>query len=526
MNPAPNPHATLIASLQNPALYDHPVEKFEIVETHISTVLLTGRYAYKIKKPLNLGFLDFSTLEQRRHFCNEELRLNRRLAPQLYLDVVAIGGSAAAPVLNGGGPAIEYAVKMRQFDQAGLLDRMLARGELLPAHIDTLAQDIATFHGAIPSAPADSGFGAPQSVQQPAMQNFEQIRALLKKAPDVELLETLRAWTEQEFAARAEDFAARKQGGFVRECHGDLHLGNMALIDGRVTLFDCIEFNNNLRWIDVISEAAFLVMDLHDRRRPDLAWRFLNAYLEISGDYAGIKVLRYYLTYRAMVRAKIACIRATQAGLSMPEQTEAWRQFRSYLMLAHRFTQPAHPMLIINHGLSGSGKSTATQTLLEHIGAPRIRSDVERKRLFGLAAQARSNSGINAGLYTADASRMTYQRLAELAHALLENGYNVIIDATFLKRGQRDLLREVAHELHAPFVILDFQASTAVLRERVEARHRLGLDAAEADVAVLEQQIASHEPLEEDELAATVAINTEQALDIGAVCASMESIAP
>ena len=289
-------------------------EAVEVVETHISWVLLAGDYAYKIKKAVNLGFLDFSTLEKRRFYCAEELRLNRRLAPDLYLEVVPIAGSADHPVLNGPGPAIEYAVKMRRFPQACLLDQVLLRGELTPETIDAIARRIADFHGRTAIADNESPFGTPERAHLPVAENFAQIRPRLRDNEDLIRLDELERWSEREYQARFNALAARKARGLIRECHGDLHLGNMALLDGEAVPFDCIEFSDNLRWIDVISEAAFLAMDLQDRGRPDLARRFLNAYLEQTGDYEGLEVLRYYLVYRAMVRAKVACIRAGQDG--------------------------------------------------------------------------------------------------------------------------------------------------------------------------------------------------------------------
>ena len=276
------------------------------LETHISFVLLTGTYAYKIKKAVDFGFLDFTTLAARRFFCDEELRLNRRLAPELYLEVVPITGTVDAPVVGGPGPALEYAVKMREFPQNALASRLLAAGLLEPADIDSLAARVAEFHGGIAVAAADGAFGASDEILRLAQRNFEVLAPLLATSPEQSELDELRAWTEREHAARRGAFLRRRQQGFVRECHGDLHLNNIARIDGEIVIFDGIEFNEAMRWIDVMSELAFTVMDLEDRGRADLAHRFLNAYLERTGDHAGLAVLPFYLAYRALVRAKIA----------------------------------------------------------------------------------------------------------------------------------------------------------------------------------------------------------------------------
>jgi len=390
----------------------------EMVETHISWVLLAGDYAYKIKKAVNFGFLDFSTLEKRRFYCHEELRLNRRLAPQLYLDAIPITGSTAAPQLGGESPALEFAVKMRRFPAAAQFDVMLEQGNLEPTHIDAIAFKIADFHKTAAQADESSPFGTPAAVHQPASQNFEQIRPHLGQEVDLRQLETLRSWSESEFQRLETVFALRKEQGWVRECHGDLHLANLALFEGEIAPFDCIEFSENLRWVDVISEIAFLAMDLHDRHRPDLAWRLLNGYLEHTGDYGGLAVLPYYLVYRALVRAKVATLSCSHDILD----GDKLQTCRDYLALADTFIARPQPFLLITHGLSGSGKTTLAEELAVRLGAIRIRSDVERKRLFGLEATVRSHSGVDSGLYTADAHRLTYRKLAELAKTIAAAG--------------------------------------------------------------------------------------------------------
>lgn len=508
--PAMTPFDILIQSLKNPACYGPEVREVVLLETHISYVFLAGEYAYKIKKPLDLGFLDFSSLEKRRFYCQEELRLNRRLAPDLYLDVIAISGSPENLAFDGDSPVIEYAVKMRQFPQEALLDRLEADGRLMPAHIDQIAASIATFHGSIPSAPEDSPFGSSHNIQLPALENFEQIRPLLTDQKDIDRLSALQAWTIQETWLLEKDFAARKRGGFIRECHGDMHLGNMALVDNTVTIFDCIEFNDNLRWIDVISEVAFLVMDLLRRNQHGLAYRFLNDYLENTGDYEGISVLRYYLVYRALVRAKVACIRASQPGLDDKQRSQIVDQYREYIQLAEGFSAPPKQGIVINHGFSGSGKTTLTQALLEQLGAIRVRSDIERKRLFNMTPQAKSGSGIDSGIYSKQAGSRTYARLAGIAESIVQAGYPVIVDATFLKLEDRMTFHALAEELQTPFIILDFQATESILRARVLQREMRGTDASEAGVAVLEHQLATQQIFSPDEMRDVIEVDATQ----------------
>jgi uncharacterized protein len=502
-------HPELVKALLDPRAYPE-AQHVEHLETHISHVFLTGRYAYKIKKPVDLGFLDFSTLAKRRHYCEEELRINRRVAPELYLAVVPVTGAAATPHVEGHGTPLEYAVKMRQFAQDGLLEHVLERGELTPALIDALATEVARFHTSIPGAPPEAACGSTASIVAPAAQNFEQLAPLLEQDEDREALDRLREWTHRQGEALAPQFAARRSAGFVRECHGDLHLANMVLIDEKVRLFDAIEFDPALRWIDVMSDVAFTVMDLAARGRDDLGARFLDAYLGHTGDYPGARVLRYYVVYRAVVRAKIAAMRGAQASVDGAQREHLVRKCRDHLRLARRVALSARPALIIHHGLSGSGKTWASQAILESIGAIRIRSDVERKRLHGLEASARTAAAVGSGIYSQEASQLTYGHLAQLAEDGLAGGFPVLVDATFLKRAQRQAFRALAERMRVPFRIASFVASCETMRARIASRAAAAADASEAGPQVLEAQLREHEPLGADEEKLSVRIDTER----------------
>jgi len=495
---------SLIEALRDPACYPHAADRVELEETHISWVLLAGDYAYKLKKAVRLPFLDFSTLAARRHFCEEELRLNRRTAPELYLEVVPIVRDAGGALRVGGraGAAaepLEYAVRMRRFAADELADAMARRGALGEGEIDALAAALARFHLAAPRTDAASACGTPEAIEAPALANFDQIEALggPRDAGASARLAALRAWTLREGRRLRPVFAARRAQGFVRECHGDLHLGNVAFIGGRAVPFDCIEFDPALRWIDVMGEVAFLVMDLLAHRLPALAWRLLNAWLEATGDYGGIGVLRYYLVYRAMVRAKIARLRGSQEA------------FADYAALAESLAEEGRPCLVLMHGVSGSGKTVAAQKLLEKLGAVRVRSDVERKRLHGLAPRARTGAGLSAGIYDAAAGRRTYARLAECAALVLEAGYPAIVDAAFLERAQREPFLRLAGRLGAACVIAHCTAPEAVLRRRVALREARAEDASEAGPAVLERQLAGNGRLAPGEAELAVTIDTQ-----------------
>jgi hypothetical protein len=473
------------------------------VQTHISWVLLAGEFAYKIKKPITLPFLDYGTLAQRLICCQTELRLNRRFAPELYLGVVEIGGTAQQPRLGDVGAttdaALEYALKMRRFDEAGRLDHVCARGELTPGHMQQLADAVTAFHRITAVAAQETPFGTPTQVLAQALENFDELQALLPEGKDQHQLVALRTWTDAEFDRLHAQFSTRKAAGLVRECHGDLHLGNLVLVDGRVTLFDCIEFNEALRWIDVSSEIAFSYIDLLDHGQAGLAGCLLNQWLSDTGDYAAVPVLRFYAVYRALVRAKVA---ALQGGQNAAQNAGDYTAARAYLALAQRVAAPCTPCLTITHGLSGCGKSTvAMQRLLADPNGStlRLRSDVERKRLFNLAAQESSGSLPDGGIYHKDANRLTYQRLADLAVQLLAAGWSVIVDAAFLRRAERDSFRALAAQAGVDFCILAPQATAEQLAARIQARRALGQDASEATLAVLERQMTVLEPLDEVE---------------------------
>lgn len=492
-----------IAGLQSPAAYPHPVSSLHVVETHISWVILTGEFAYKIKKPVALGFLDFSTLARRRRFCEEELRLNRRFSPDLYLDVVPITGSAETPQIGGHGDPIEFAVRMRQFPEDALFSRKLRANAVQPVHIDALARTIAVFHNSAAVAAVETPWGTPDAVWAPVAENFRQLQLCGVATSEVRQLQT---WSRAEFDRLQPDFKQRRASGHVRECHGDLHANNLLILDDQVRMFDCVEFNENFRWVDVLSDLAFICMDLADFGRADFAYRLRNAYLEITGDYAGLAVWSYYMVYRAMVRAKVAAIRSRQST-APADRSAADEDLRKYLTLAADVTRPTAPRLFITHGPSGSGKSTLTQSLLESLGAVRVRSDIERLRLTADVSAA--------DRYSPQSRQRVYDRLAELAGELLRAGQSAIVDATFLLRSQREQFRRLAERLRVPFRILEFRTPREVLRDRVLARRRDRQDASEADIAVLDAQLESAEPLDDVERAAAILIDTTCADPLG-----------
>jgi aminoglycoside phosphotransferase family enzyme/predicted kinase len=471
----------------------------EHVQTHLSHLLLTPGHAYKLKRPVRLPFADFSTVAARRHFCEEELRLNRRLAPSLYLEVLPVLGSVQAPRLGapneGADSAIDWVVHMHRFASGSEADALVRNGALQAAEVDSFAKQLAHFHAACPVAAAGSAWGSAALVQQAIDDVFNTLATLLDDA-DAPRLQALRP----AFAGLQRWWAQRQAGGHVREGHGDLHLGNLVRLDGALTAFDCIEFSPALRWIDTLADAAFLTMDLHAHGRSDLAWQFLDTYLSETGDYAALAVLRPYEIYRALVRAMAARLRTEQgvAPACAPD----------YLARAEALAQPMQPRLLITYGLSGSGKSTVATALLAQAGAVRLRSDVERKRLHGLSPLADSGAS-GADIYTPEASERTFEHLAEQASALLRAGYPVIVDAAFLRRSDRARMHAVAQTLGLPFTVLHCRAGEEQLQARVQTRLAAGGDPSEADLAVLAAQQRTTEPLTPQEQALTLTVNTE-----------------
>jgi aminoglycoside phosphotransferase family enzyme/predicted kinase len=501
-------HEALIDGLMRPDAYPEPIDTVQRIDTHVSTVLLAGDYAYKLRKPVNLGFLDFSTLELRRRDCEEELRLNQRTAPRIYLDVVAITGNRTAPrvvpLTSAGSEPLEYAVRMRRFDPHCTLDHLAERAELTPSLVDRLAVAVAELHSC--ADVAGEGHGTPQRVEHWIEDNFAQLRDHVRSAADRARLDALAQWSNSELKAQHRRLADRRRAGFIRECHGDLHLGNIVLLDDVPTLFDAIEFNSDLRCIDVISDVAFTFMDLVDHGLAQHAWRFVSAYLEITGDYDGLALLRLYAVYRALVRAKVALIRLNQPEVKHQVRLREHASFERYLALAERLQGQGVPVLAVMTGVSGSGKSTVARVLAAGLGGVRIRSDVERKRLHGLPSAADSRGGI----YSDDATRRTYDRLAALAETVLRAGVPAVIDAASLKRAERQRFLETARRRQVPAAIVLCTAPLAILRERVRARALAATDPSEATEAVLEQQCSWQEPLSAEQRRLSTVIDTSE----------------
>lgn len=489
----------LINNLKNSLSVDN-TQSAQIYETHISWIILTGEFVYKIKKPVDFGFLDYSSLEKRKFYCDEEVRLNRILAPEIYLNVVGITGSESQPTLEKGGSAIEYAVKMREFPQSTLFSNLLKENLVKPAMVDSLAELVARFHENTPIAAPQKVFGTPKHVHAPVKQNFEQILPLLTSEQDKKQLHELETWSEEQYKKNYQLFNLRKQNGFIRDCHGDLHLGNIIYYQDKPIIFDRIEFNDDLRWTDVIADIAFLAMDFTDRNHEEYANRLLNIYFQHTGDYTGLALLPYYQIYRAIVRAKIALFRINHAtNLTASEQDEIRNNYRALMAAAQNDMQTTQPSLIITYGLTGSGKSSIAQKIVEKCGAIQLSSDIERKRMFHLSAHESGKAAVNKGIYKPRTTEKVYQRLIELATTIISAGFTPIIDATFLKYQHRKMFQELAEQLQVPFVIINCETLPDELRKRTEQRITNINDPSDSYLDVLEMQEKELEPLKTDE---------------------------
>ena len=503
----------LIKGLLDPALYPDHVDRLELLQTHGAWVLLAGDSAYKIKKPVQFDFMDFSTLARRRAACEAELRVNQHFASdrsehRIYREVLPIIGTPEAPRWGRPGvddsDAIEFAVHMRRFDEAGRLDHLCERGALQPEHLVQLARRLARVQAGADVAPADAPWGQPDTVHAVVQDNLQTLHRLLTAPADQPALQALQDWTDAQWPAISAELARRRAAGRVREGHGDLHLANLVLIDDEVLPFDAIEFNEALRWVDVAGDLAFTWMDLQRMGRPGLAHLLLSEWIDASGDVSAPAVLPFFAVYLALVRAKVAAIRLGQLVPDAPgPMVELQREIRTYLQLARHLAWPEAPQLLITHGLSGSGKShAAAQWLLQHPGsrALRLRSDVERKRLIGLAPLQASDPAQRSAFYGPQAGAQTYASLRDRAQALLQQGWTVLVDAAFLRHCERDAFAQLARELACPFGILAPGAPVAVLRERIQARQLRGGDPSEATLEVLERQLQWIEPLGTDEM--------------------------
>lgn len=501
----------LIQQMLEPEFYPHPVtEPIALIQTHISFVLLTGDYVYKIKKPVNFGFVDFSTLDKRKHFCYEELRLNQRTAPDLYLEVLPIVQERDRVLFSPDAEeisVIEYAIKMRQFPQETLLINMFERGELTEKHLETLGKELAKIHRNAPTSDYIRKFGEVARIRDAMNNNYRQTEKYIGSVQTPQQYEETRGYTEQFFEHNQELFKQRIEKDKIRECHGDLHLKNVAFWQDKIVIFDCIEFNEPFRYVDFIYDVAFTVMDLESRSRKDLANAFLNTYLEHTGDWEGVQVLPLYLSRQAYVRAKVNSLMLDDSAISPEEKDQILPLASHYYTLAWEYTQPRQGKIILMSGLSGSGKSTIARYLSRKINAIHIRSDAVRKHIAGIDLYEKGSADV----YTPEMTQKTYQRLGELGVMLAKQGFSVILDAKYDRLYLRENAINLAKENQLEIQIIYCNAPVEVLRERLQKR--VG-DITDAKVDLLASQLESAEPFSELEKDFVQEIDTNLGLEV------------
>jgi aminoglycoside phosphotransferase family enzyme/predicted kinase len=425
----------LIQQMMQPGFYPHPVkEPIQLMQTHVSYVFLTGDYAYKVKKPMNFGFLDFSTLEYRQHFCSEELRMNQPIAPEIYLEVLPITHKGDTFVLGGTGQPVEYVLKMCQFPQEALFIEMFEQGKLTEGHMEELGRVVAQFHAKAQTNDYIRSFGEVSKIREAIDENYQQTENYIGGPQTQQQFDETKDFTDRFFEEQQELFATRRENNSIRECHGDLHLRNICLWNDKIQLFDRIEFNEPFRFVDVMYDVAFAVMDLEARGSKNLGNAFLNTYVEQTGDWEGLQVLPLYLSRQAYVRAKVTSFLLDDPGVPDEAKQEAAAVASDYYRLAWEYTKRNEGRLILMSGLSGSGKTTVARHLARRLGAIHLRSDAVRKHLAGIPLEQPGGDE----LYTPAMSEKTYKRLLELGIKLASQGFPVILDAKYDRQAFRE----------------------------------------------------------------------------------------
>jgi len=514
----------LIEQMLSPDFYPHKVtQEIELIQTHISFVLLTGKYAYKVKKPMNFGFLDFSTLEKRQFFCQEELRLNRRLAPDLYLQILPITevdrkfGFDVSPNIISNSEPVEYAIQMLQFPQSNLLINLFEQNKLTIDQVIDIGKQLANFHQHAATSEHISSFGTKDAVRAVAEDNYQHTVKYIGLAQTQAQFDRTREYTEKFFAENAELFVDRIAQGKVKECHGDLHLKNICVYEDKIQIFDCIEFNEPFRNSDAIYDAAFLLMDLQYRGRRDLANAFLNNYLEQTGDYNAVPLLPLYCSMRAYIRAKVTSFLLDDPGIPQPVKDRAKTEAAAYYKMAWEYTKPSQGKLILMSGLSGSGKSTVARELAQRIDAIHLRSDAIRKHLAGIDLMQRGGDAI----YTPEMTAKTYSRLWEIGVLLASKGFNVILDAKYDRTALRAEAIDQATTHHIPIQIIYCHTELDLIKQRLSDRTAANNDIADATTDLLASQQQAFEGFSESDRSILTSIDTALPLDLDALATSL-----
>lgn len=467
----PIPPERLLAFLRDPRSYPHRPQSVHLLQTHASYLVLTGRRVFKVKKPVNFGFLDFSTLEKRRHFCEREVALNGRLCPGIHIGVIPISTQRGRLRFGSGEEIVDYAIEMRRLPERYFLLRLLAEGRISTREVDTIATTLARFYESQKPTAEIASWGRVPRLRISTDENFRQTQDFIGRTISRPAFETIKLYTNAFYRHHASLFASRVRQGGIRDCHGDLHLEHIHLSPRRLTIYDCIEFNDRFRYIDVANDAAFLAMDFDFRGYPDLARYFASRIAGALHDPGLLRLLDFYKCYRAYVRGKVESFQACADGVPDTEQRESQARAELYFRLGLRYAVcGSEPMALIVMGRVGSGKSTLARALGHELGWEVFSSDRLRKELAGVPLYARGSEVERRRLY---AQAMTTRTYAELAHRALEElrqHRGVVIDATFASRRRRDQFRRALKRAGGPFCFIETRATTTTLKRRLAGR--------------------------------------------------------
>lgn len=479
--------------MSTPSFYPEGTTRVEVVQTHISFIFLTDEHAYKVKKPVDFGFLDYTTLARRREMCEREVTLNRRLCPDTYLGVVDIVDAGGRLALGGPGGTVEHAVRMRRLPADRMLRQVLQRGEAGPGIFSEIARTLAAFHAAAETGPEIQAMKGLSGVTFNCEENFEQTERYVGTLLPRDLFEHIRTSTRLFLKRRSALFEERAKRGRLRDGHGDLHLDSICVTDP-IRIFDCIEFNERFRYQDVAEEVAFLAMDLEFHGYPEFAVAFVDAYVAASGDGELRELLDFYKAYRAYVRAKVTSFATDDPRVGEADKAALRATAGRYYELAGRYARAFNPqLLVMTCGLTGSGKSTVARRLGERFAFALIRSDVVRKELLGLDPYERKWDAFGAGAYSSEMTDHTYQVMIERAETMLASGDSVVLDGCFTRRSQRSAAIELAQRCGVPLLVLECQAPESVVRERLEGRSSKGRAVSDGRWEIYHNQAATFE---------------------------------
>lgn len=505
----------ILESLRNPSAYPVQTRTVELIQTHVSWLLLTETHVFKLKKPVDFGFLDFSTVDKRLFYCHEELRLNRRLCPDIYEQVIALRESESGATFAGDGKVIDYAVMMKRLPADRMLDRLIDSGAVSPEEIRTVALEISKFHANAPTSPHISEFGSLKQIQCNWQENFEQTLQFRDSTLPPAMMKNIRSYVDSFTDSHRALFTERIESGFIRECDGDIHLGNICLLNNSAYIFDCIEFNERFRFSDTAADIAFLLMDLDFHHRPDLADAALSAYITASGDVTIAKLIPFYKVYRAFVRGKVESMQLLDAGIAQEERTAAEKRAARYFRLAQGYCMRSlfPPTLFITCGTMGCGKSTLAEQLAFELGLRLFNSDIVRKQLAGLPPESPVQVSFGAGLYSQEKSHATYRQLEKLAQIELESGRSVVIDAGFGTAAERARFAGLAAAHRAEFIILFVQCLPDEQERRLYERSARKGSVSDGRAQLLDQQKSVFEPPDDSE-GAVISCSTDGASEL------------